>query len=160
VHLRVALLGGDPGRLLPYAPVAREARFSKRRALALAGDLPAHPYGHLVADFQSQLPGGELARFLNPGLRSLRPTESDQRTLLGCGNPIGEIDTIITMIVPPYPAFTSTSTGYAWMPFTAAEQTLANLRKSCRRRGQRAIRFIRKFLGSVRDQPCDSTRVL
>ncbi len=31
------------------------------------------------------------------------------------------------MIVSPYPAFTLTPTGYASMPLTAAEQTLANM---------------------------------
>ena len=33
----------------------------------------------------------------------------------------------MTMRVSPYPAFTSTSTGYASMPLTAAEQTFANM---------------------------------
>ncbi len=35
----------------------------------------------------------------------------------------------ITMIVSPYPALTSASTGYASLHLTAAEQTLANMRK-------------------------------
>jgi DNA-directed RNA polymerase specialized sigma24 family protein len=40
---------------------------------------------------------------------------------------IGEIDTILTMSVSPYPALTSTPTGYASLPLTAAEQPLANV---------------------------------
>ncbi len=42
-----------------------------------------------------------------------------------------------TMVVSPSPALTSTSTGYASIPLTAAEQTLANLRQVFTQAGQK-----------------------
>jgi hypothetical protein len=42
---------------------------------------------------------------------------------------MGEINALITILVSPHPASTSTSTGQTSIPFTAAEQTLANIAK-------------------------------
>jgi hypothetical protein len=39
--------------------------------------------------------------------------------------------------VSPYPAFTSTSTGYASMPLAAPEQTLANMGRGSRDSGRK-----------------------
>src|SRR5436190_21363965 len=43
----------------------------------------------------------------------------------------------ITMSVSPQPTLTSTSTGNAWMPWTAAEQTRANMGRMVRKEGRR-----------------------
>src|SRR5205814_1643401 len=57
---------------------------------------------------------------LNPELISAVMTRSRDSFTAASGRPT------MTIIVSPYPALTSTSTGYASMPLTAAEQTLAN----------------------------------
>src|SRR5262245_10031020 len=58
---------------------------------------------------------------VNPELISAVITRSRDSFTAASGSPT------ITMMVSPYPAFTSTSIGYASMPLTAAEQTLANI---------------------------------
>ena len=59
----------------------------------------------------------------------------------------------MTMMVSPYPAFTSTSTGYASMPFTAAEQTLANVGRVMGQTGSKGnpvFRAVRKIVSADR----------
>src|SRR5580704_965786 len=58
---------------------------------------------------------------LNPELVRAVLTRSRDSFTAASGRPT------MTMNVSPQPAFTSTSTGYASMPLTAAEQTLDNM---------------------------------
>src|ERR1700744_860896 len=60
---------------------------------------------------------------LKPELESAVDTRSCDSRTAASGSPT------MMIFVSPQPAFTSTSMGYASMPFTAAEQTLDNMRQ-------------------------------
>jgi hypothetical protein len=71
---------------------------------------------------------------LNPELISAVITRSRDSLTAASGSPT------MTINVSPNPALTSTSTGYASMPLTAAEQTLANIALLCARERDSAMR--------------------
>src|SRR5690349_17183001 len=83
---------------------------------------------------------------VNPELISAVITRSRDSFTAASGNPT------IIMIVSPYPAFTSTSIGYASIPFTAAEQTLANIATDMRQTGTEFNRFLVMELDRLSEQ--------
>ena len=74
---------------------------------------------------------------LKPELVSAVVTRSRDSFTAASGRPT------MTISVSPQPALTSTSTGYASMPLSAAEQTLANIRKLWSKPAQTSIKFLR-----------------
>ena len=62
-------------------------------------------------------------------------------------NSLGVLLTTMTMRVSPYPALTSTSTGYASIPFTAAEQTFESMAGSLRKRRANATAILSSHFG-------------